>query len=53
MLCAYENKTKCLKVTGNKPNLKQDLNVDGHLCEKVRTFKYLSTLITRKNYISA
>lgn len=36
MLYAYENKTKYM-FTRNSPNLKQDLNVDGHACEKVRS----------------
>jgi hypothetical protein len=36
--------------TRNSFNLKQNLDIDGHACEKVRTFTHLSTLKIRKHY---
>lgn len=48
MFYAYENKTKYTRFTRNSPNLKQDLNVDGHACEKVTTFKYLGPEMRKK-----
>lgn len=36
----------------NLPNLSQDLNVDGHVSEEIRIFKYLGALITRENKIT-
>jgi hypothetical protein len=46
------NKTRKMRVMTNLLNVRQDINVDGHVFEEVRLFKYLCALLTRTNEIS-
>jgi hypothetical protein len=47
-----ENKMMYMRAMWNLPSLQQRLNIDGHISEEVRIFKYSAALIRGKNKIS-
>jgi hypothetical protein len=50
-LAINESKTKCMRTTRNEMGDKSDLRAEGMVFEEVTNFKYLGSLITRKNEI--
>jgi hypothetical protein len=50
-LAINESKTKCMRIMRNEMGDRSDLRVDGMVFEEVTNFKYLGSLITKKNEI--
>jgi hypothetical protein len=50
-LVINESKTKCMRIMRNVMGVWSDLRVEGMIFEEVTDFKYLGSLIFRKNEI--